>query len=90
MTGPRFKNTPLPVQGRHIGISGTIAGAQGDDNSPLMVSLNHFTFIPAVTVQSPASSPSKPSKGPGYFKKRKRESEGSKSQDVDDKVVKAD
>jgi hypothetical protein len=77
MTGPRFAKTPLPVQGRCLGIAGRVAGQQGDDNGPLIVNLDHLTFIPAVNLQSPASSPSKPSKGPGYFKKRKREAEES-------------
>ena len=79
MLGPRFVNTPLPVQGRCIGIAGRVAGQHGDDSGPLIVNLDHLTFISAVNIQSPATSPSKPSKGPGYFKKRKREAEESQS-----------
>jgi hypothetical protein len=58
MLGPRFVNTPLPVQGRCIGIAGRVAGQQGDDSGPLIVNLDHITFIPAVNIQSPAGSPS--------------------------------
>jgi hypothetical protein len=81
MEGPRFAKTPLPVQGRSIGIAGKVTGQHGDNIGPLTVSLDNLTFISAVNLESPASSPSKPSKGPGYFKKRKREFEESQIAD---------
>jgi len=86
MVGPRFTNTPLPIQGRSLGITGRISGQQGDDHGPLIVDLDHLTFISAINITSPTSSPSKPSKGPGYFK-RKRKRENDESQNVDSDVI---
>jgi hypothetical protein len=88
MAGPRFKNTPLPVQGRLLGIKGVIGGQQEDDHGPLKVYLDNITFIPGITIHSSEGSPSKSPKGPGYFKKRKRESEGGQSVNVDDDTLK--
>jgi hypothetical protein len=85
MVGRRFEKTPLPAQGRCLGIVGRIVGQQGGDNGPLTVNLDQITFIPAVNPQPSAGSPSKPSKGPGYFKKRKREAE--ENQIVGDDVI---
>jgi hypothetical protein len=79
MIGQRFTKTPLPTQGRCLGIAGRIAGQQEDDNSLLIVNLDQVTFISSTISQSPAGSPSKPSKGPGYFKKRKRDAEESQT-----------
>jgi hypothetical protein len=83
MAGLRFTKTPLPVQGRSIGITGRVGG-QKDDYGPLMIHLDNLNCISTVNIQSPATSPSKSPEGPGYFKKRKREKED--SQRTDDSI----
>ena len=74
MIGPRFARTPLPIQGRTISVMGRVSGPKGDESGPLTLSLDQITFIAGNTNSTP-SSPSKSSKGPGYFKKRKRDLE---------------
>ena len=64
---------------------GRVSGQLGDEKGPLIVSLDNLTFISGVNVQSPASSPSKPSKGPGYFKRKRRELE--EGQEPTDNIV---